>query len=121
MRTGEPNIPLRLLDCLGLETPFCFFVVLADLVVVVGLRFGGGGGSGAGLRTGEERKADGDGIVIVSILTASVWDTSTRKQSETADAKPLDRFWLWIAASKSPLSRSLVEEVAWEQLMLDVR
>lgn len=71
------NIPLRLLDCLGFDIPFCFFAVLADLGVAVGLRFGGGGGSGAGFNTGEERKADGDGIVIVSILTVSYRDTST--------------------------------------------
>jgi hypothetical protein len=102
--TDAPNVPLRLLDCLGLETPFCFFVGLADLVVVEGLRFGGGGGSGAGFKTGEERKADGDGIVMVSILTASVWDTSTRAQSETVDVMPLERFLLWLAATKSPLS-----------------
>lgn len=36
-----------------------------------GLRFGGGGGSGAGFKTGEARKAVGDGMVIVSIVTAS--------------------------------------------------
>lgn len=42
----------------------------------VGLRFGGGG-SGAGLITGEERKAVGEGIVIVSILTVSYTGTST--------------------------------------------
>ena len=57
--------------------PVCFFVGLADLFVVAGLRFGGGGGSGAGFMTGEERKADGDGIVIVSILTASYTATWT--------------------------------------------
>jgi hypothetical protein len=39
-------------------------------VAVEGLRFAGGG-SGAGLSTGEDRKAVGDGIVIVSILIAS--------------------------------------------------
>jgi len=50
--------------------PFCFFGVLAGLGAVEGLRFGGGG-IGAGFNTGEERKADGDGIVIVSILTVS--------------------------------------------------
>lgn len=66
--------PLRLLDCLGFTIPAGFFAVTAGLVVVEGLRLGvggGGGGSGAGLRTGEERKADGDGIVIVSILKVS--------------------------------------------------
>ena len=42
--------------------------------MVVLLRFGGGeagGGSGAGLITGESRKTDGDGIVIVSISSIS--------------------------------------------------
>lgn len=73
--------PLRLFDCLGLTTPFCFFAVAVFFVVVEGLRFlGGGGGSGAGFRTGEERKADGLGIVMVSILIASGIEalTSTR-------------------------------------------
>jgi hypothetical protein len=65
------NIPLRLLDCLGFEMPFCFFGVLAGLGAVDGLRFGGEGAFGAGFKTGEERNADGDGIVIVSILTTS--------------------------------------------------
>ena len=69
-RTCLPHIPLRLLDCLGFNMPFCFFGVLAGLGAVEGLRFGGGG-IGAGFNTGEERKADGDGIVIVSILTVS--------------------------------------------------
>lgn len=43
-----------------------------------GLRFGGGG-SGAGLMSssGEARKEVGDGIVIVSILTAPYRETST--------------------------------------------
>ena len=50
---------------------------LADLLVL-GLRcFGRGGGSGAGFITGEERKTEGDGIVMVSILTASLADTLT--------------------------------------------
>ena len=34
---------------------------------MVGLRFGGGVGSGADFMTGEFKKADGDGMVIVSI------------------------------------------------------
>lgn len=64
-------IPLRLLDCLGFTIPDGFLVVTVFFVAVEGLRLGGGGGSGAGLSTGEDRKADGDGIVIVSILTIS--------------------------------------------------
>lgn len=65
--------PLRLLDCLGFVIPFCFFVVFAGFVVVVDFRFGGGGGGGfgAGFITGEDRKADGDGIVMVSIFRNS--------------------------------------------------
>ena len=78
-----PNVPLRLLDCLGFDMPFCFLGVLADLGAVEGLRFGGGGGSGAGLITGDERNADGDGIVIVSILTASCRDALALAQTET--------------------------------------
>ncbi len=65
---------MRLLDCLGFTIPAGFFAVTAGLVVVDGLRLGvggGGGGSGAGFRMGEARKADGDGIVIVSILRVS--------------------------------------------------
>jgi hypothetical protein len=87
------NIPLRLLDCLGFDILSCFLVVLTDLVVVEGLRFGGGGGSGAGFKTGEERNADGDGIVMVSILTGSYPDTSTLAQMETVDAVPLACGW----------------------------
>ena len=71
------GIPLRLLDCLGFVIPFCFLVVFADFVVVVGFRFGGGGGGfGAGFVTGEDRKADGDGIVMVSIFRNSCVETS---------------------------------------------
>lgn len=51
--------------------PFCVFAVLAGLGAVEGLRFGGEEGFGAAFKTGEERNADGDGIVIVSILTIS--------------------------------------------------
>lgn len=39
-----------------------------------GLRLGGGG-SGAGLRTGEFKKADGDGITMVSIVTTFYIET----------------------------------------------
>jgi hypothetical protein len=115
-----PNVPLRLLDCFGLDTPVCFFVVLADLGAVEGLRFGGGGGSGAGLITGEERNADGDGIVIVSILITSCGDTSALAQTETLNAILLEWRWRWAAGIKSTSSRSISEdvEVAWEQLML---
>lgn len=83
-----PNIPLRLLDCLGFDMTFCFFVVLADLGVAEGLRFGGGGGSRPGLSTGDERNADGEGIVIVSILAAPCADTSTLAQTETVAVVP---------------------------------
>ncbi len=51
--------------------PCGFFCLLAGLRAVDGLRFGGEEGFGAGFKTGEERNADGDGIVIVSILTIS--------------------------------------------------
>lgn len=71
---GSANIPLRLLDCLGFATPLFFLGALAAFAVVVGFRFGGvgeGGGSGAGLITGESRKTDGEGIVIVSISSTS--------------------------------------------------
>jgi hypothetical protein len=78
------------LDCLGFTTPFCFFVVLADLFVVEDLRFGGGG-SGAGFMTGEDRKADGDGIVIVSILTASYTATWTILETMMLNIIP----WRW--------------------------
>jgi hypothetical protein len=69
-----PNIPLRLLDCLGLTILLCFLVELAVFVVVVGLGFfgGGGGGFGEGLITGFDRKAVGDGIVIVSIFIVAI-------------------------------------------------
>jgi hypothetical protein len=86
----RPNLPLRLLDCLGFDIPSCFFVIFAGLAVVEGLRFGGGGGSGAGFKTGEERNADGDGIDIVSIVTASYTDTSTPAPTESVDAAPLE-------------------------------
>lgn len=49
--------------------PFGFFGGAAVFEKDCDLRcFGGGGGSGAGFRTGEDRKAVGDGITIVSIL-----------------------------------------------------
>jgi hypothetical protein len=102
------NVPLRLLDCLGLDIPFCFFAVLVDLGVAVGLRFGGGGGSGAGFTTGEERKADGDGIVIVSILTISYRDTSTIARQGAA-IYPVRRSWRCVVGIKSTLSRDLAE------------
>lgn len=63
------SLPFRLFDCLGLLIPFSFFEdwEVDGLEVDCFLFLGGGGGSGAGLRTGEERNADGEGIVIVSI------------------------------------------------------
>lgn len=67
---------MRLLVCLGLIIPAFFFAGCAGLGGAVGLRFAGGG-SGAGLRTGEARKAVGDGIVMVSIVRASYRETST--------------------------------------------
>jgi hypothetical protein len=102
------NVPLRLLDCLGLDIAFCFFAVLVDLGVAVGLRFGGGGGSGAGFTTGEERKAEGDGIVIVSILTISYRDTSTLAR-QVAAIYPVRRSWRCVVEIKSTLSRDLAE------------
>jgi hypothetical protein len=78
------DVPLRLLDCLGFTIPACFFAEFAAFDVVEGLRFGGGGGSGAGFKTGEDRKAVGDGIVIVSILTISYADPSTVLSRTTA-------------------------------------
>lgn len=45
-------------------------------------RLGGGGGSGAGLITGEERKAVGDGIVMVSIVITSCMGAWTRPMLE---------------------------------------
>jgi len=74
------NIPLRLLDCLGFAIPFCALGAFADFGVVVFFRFEGGGGgdgcgagagAGAGLITGELKKTDGEGIVIVSISSIS--------------------------------------------------
>lgn len=72
------DIPLRLLDCLGLIIPFDFLVVPAEVLVVVDLRFCGGGGGGldsADSSTGDDKKADGEGIVIVSILMALYRET----------------------------------------------
>lgn len=69
------DLPLRLLDCLGFTIPFCFFAVFAGFVAGVVFRFGGGG-FGAGFITGEDRKADGDGIVMVSIVRESCVETS---------------------------------------------
>jgi hypothetical protein len=53
---------------------FGLFVVVVALRLEGGLR---GGGFGAGLMTGDERKADGDGIVIVSIFRSSFEETLT--------------------------------------------
>lgn len=84
---GAADVPLRLLDCLGFTIPACFFAEpeLEAFDVVVGLRFGGGGGFGAGFNTGEDRNADGDGIVIVSILTVSYIGPSTMLEMARAN------------------------------------
>jgi hypothetical protein len=75
---GMPNfadIPLRILDCLGLTIPVFFFGAAVEDLGRGGLRFGTGGGSGAGLMTGEDRKAVGDGMVMVSIVITSCTGT----------------------------------------------
>lgn len=74
---NRKDLPLRLFDCLGFTIPLCFFGVGLDLWAEAGLRLGGGGGSGAGFRTGEVRKAVGDGMVIVSIVRVSCTDEKT--------------------------------------------
>ncbi len=66
------GIPLRLLDCLGFVTPVDAFELLADCFAVVDLRFCAVvvvGGGFADSITSVGKKADGDGIVIVSILS----------------------------------------------------
>jgi hypothetical protein len=82
------NVPFLLLDCLGFAAPFCFLGGLAGFGVVVFLRFGGeaGGGSGAGLTSGESRKTDGDGIVMVSISSTS--GTQTLAAAVGGDTSP---------------------------------
>jgi hypothetical protein len=83
--------PLRLLDCLGFVTPADVFEATEDCFAVVSLRFGGvglvGGGSLADWANGEDRKTEGDGIVIVSILSQLCVETlrpatQARSQSE---------------------------------------
>jgi hypothetical protein len=74
---NSPNVPLRLLDCLGLTMPTFLFGLVVDVLEGGGLRLGAGGGSGAGLMIGEVRKAVGDGIVIVSIVIVWCIDTWT--------------------------------------------
>lgn len=82
------DVPLRLLDCLGLMMPVFFFAGAAGLLEAGGLGFFlGGGGSGAG--AGEARNAVGDGIVIVSIVTASCRETSTAPGAVLAGARSL--------------------------------
>lgn len=70
--------PLRLLDCLGFVTPVEVLDGPEDCFAVVGLCFCDvvlvEGGSLADWTTGEDRNADGDGIVIVSILNQSYVD-----------------------------------------------
>ncbi len=73
-RTYAPNIPLRLLDCLGFTIPVGFLDGAAVFVGGAGLRFGGGG-SGAGFKTGSERNEVGLGIVMVSISITSYTKT----------------------------------------------
>jgi hypothetical protein len=71
--------PLRLLDCLGFVTPADTFEGAEDCFVAVALRFGGvvlvEGGSLADWTTGEDRKTEGDGILIVSILSQPFVET----------------------------------------------
>ena len=80
--------PFLLFDCFGFTTaPVSFFVGLVAVFVdllVLDFRLGGGGGSGAGLITGEARKTEGDGIVIVSILITSLGDTLTLVRCDRA-------------------------------------
>jgi len=68
---------LRLFDCLGLTTPSFFFVLLGGFADALSLRCGRGGGGGGGggvpelaLITGEFKKAEGDGITMVSVSIA---------------------------------------------------
>ncbi len=96
------DVPLRLLDCLGFAMPLCFFSALADLVVAVDLRFRDGaegcGGFGAGFRTGEERKTDGDGIVMVSIVRNSCVEASMMLAMgcrETMSCGWSEIWWWW--------------------------
>ena len=71
--------PLRLLDCLGFVTPADAFEAAEDCFAAVALRFWGaalvGGGSLADWTTGDDRKTEGDGIVMVSILSQSCIET----------------------------------------------
>jgi hypothetical protein len=85
---NSANLPLRLLDCLGLTIPVFFFVPVVDAFEGGGLRLGAGGGSGAGLMTGEVRKAVGDGIVIVSIVITWCTDTWTDPALNVSPEKP---------------------------------
>lgn len=67
------HVPSRLLVCFGLEWPLacaadlrvCF--ATADLFFDEVLRATLAAGAGAGLATGDRRKADGEGMVIVAI------------------------------------------------------
>lgn len=58
-----------------------FIGLLTDLFFL----FGEGGGSGAALITGEDKKTEGDGIVMVSILIISLTETSTLVAVISAD------------------------------------
>jgi hypothetical protein len=71
--------PLRLLDCLGFVTPVDAFEAAEDCFGAVVLRFGGValvvGGGLADWTTGDDRKTEGDGILIVSILSQPCVET----------------------------------------------
>lgn len=73
--------------------PVSFFAEVLDAFEVDCFRFFGGGGKlGAGLITGDERNADGEGIVIVSILKNSsggTWMKSGGRENEGFN----DRRW----------------------------
>jgi hypothetical protein len=79
---------------------FCFLVASAgfevDVVLFLGTG-GGGGGSGAGLITGESRKTDGDGIVMVSISSTSgarTLATAVGRELNPAPGRRSRRCWL---------------------------
>ena len=80
--------------------PFCFLVASAGFEIDVVLFFGsggGGGGSGAGLITGESRKTDGDGIVIVSISStfgARTLATAVGRELSPAPGRRSRQCWL---------------------------
>jgi hypothetical protein len=91
---GKFDIPLRLLDCLGLTTPVLFFDVLAGGLGAVGFAFlvVAEGWILADWITGEDRKADGEGIVIVSIMSATHVGTSTHLFGDLAIGAVVESF-----------------------------